>query len=277
VPKEALGRIARIQATRVVGQGSSFLRKGAIDALMPYAGALPEEGRQRLMEDKIAAEAGQSSVARYYPTAPKTTATAQEVEAVQWTAAFKMGVPCPVSSDQNAAVYAGTFLGAAMAAVQGIPQGADPGEVLKFLEAAGPSIAAQLKRLGKDPTRQNVFEALSKQFEELTGIVDRLKALVTKAGAARQEQAQRTQAAMNDQQLKQAKTMSDIQIKQAKTAAQMSQSADKHRLKMAQGTQDLVLADARSAAEIERDRLRLEAELAALRHEAAMAGATNGE
>ena len=277
VPPEALGRIARIQATRVVGQGSSFLRKSAIDSLLPFAGALPEEGRQRLMEDKIAAEAGQSSVARYYPTVPRTTASAQEVEAVQWTAAFKTGVPCPVGSEQNPAVYAGTFLAAAMQAVQSVPQGGDPGEVLKFLEAAGPSIAAQLKRLGQDPTRQAVFEALSKQFEELTGIVDRLKALVSKIGAGRKAQQERTQAQMTDQQLKQAKTMSDIQIKQVKTQAQLAQSNERHRLKMAQGTQDLVMADARTAAELQRERARLEAELAALAQEEAMAGAGNGE
>jgi len=277
VPLEALGRIARIQATRVVGQGSSFLRKSAIDSLLPYAGALPEVGRQRLMEDKIAAEAGQSSVARYYPTAPQTTATAQEVEAVQWTGVLKVGVPCPVGSDQNPAVYAGTFLGAAMAAIQSLKTGADPGEVLKFLETAGPSIAAQLKRLSQDPTRQNVFQMLSEQFKELTGIVDKLKGLAAKAGQMRQEQAQKTQATMTDQQLKQLKATSDIQIKQAKTGAQMQQSADKHRLKIAQAIQDLTIKDALSSAEIQRDRLKLEAELKTLEEEAAMAGATNGE
>lgn len=271
VPQEALGRIARIQATRVVGQGSSFLRKSAIDSLLPYAGALPEEGRQKLIEDKIAAEAGQSSVARYYPIRQQTTATSQEVEATQWVGVMKVGVPCPVSSDQNPAVYAGTFLGAAMSAIQSIPQGADPGEVLKFLEAAGPSIAAQLRRLSQDPTRQSVFEALSEQFQQLTGLVDRLKALVAKAGQGRQAQQDRTQQTLSDQQLKQLKTQSDIQIKQAKTQAQMAQSQEKHRLKTAQSIQDMTIADARSAAEIERDRIKLEAELEALREEAAVA------
>jgi len=277
VPPEALGRIARIQATRVVGQGSSFLRKSAIDSLMPFAGALPEEGRQKLIEDKIAAEAGQSSVARYYPTAPQTTASDQEVEAVQWTGVMKSGVPCPVGSDQNPAVYAGTFLAAAMQAIQSVPQGADPGEVLKFLETAGPSIAAQLKRLSQDPTRQSVFESLTEQFKQLTGLVDRLKALVAKAGQGRKEQQAKTQQQMSDEQLKKAKALSDIQIKQTKSQAQMAQSAQKHDLKMRQGEQDLVLNDARTSAEIQRERARLEAELEALRKESEMAGTTNGE
>ena len=43
---------------------------------------------------------------------------------------------------------------------------------------------------------------------------------------------------------------------------------------MAQGTQDLVLADARTAAELERERRRLEAELEAVRAEEAMAEST---
>lgn len=274
VPMEALGRISRIQATRVVGQGSSFLRKSAIDALLPYAGALPENGRVRLIKDKIAAEAGQYAVDIYYPISKATTASSQEVEATQWVGVLKVGVPCPVGSEQNPAVYAGTFLGAAMAAIQSIPTGADPGEVLKFIEAAGPSIAAQLRRLSQDPTRVSVFEALSEQFKQLTALVDRLKALVAKAGAGRQAQQERTQQTLNDQQLKQLKTQSDIQIKQAKTQAQMAQSEQKHRLKMAQGVQSLTLDDARTAAEIERDRIRLEAELDALREEAAMATTT---
>ncbi len=270
VPREALGRIGRIEATRVVGQGSAFLRKTALDALLPYAGGFPEAGRTKLMKDKIAAEAGQHAVPNYYPETP-TMATAQEVEAVQWTAAFKTGVPCPVSSEQNPAVYAGTFLGAAMAAIQSVPQGADPGEVLKFLEAAGPSIAAQLRRLGQDPTRKPVFEQLSKQFEELTGLVDRLKALVAKIGAGRQQQAEQQQAQMTDEQLKKAKALSDIQIKQVKTQAQMAQSKEKHDQKMQQAQQDMVLSDAKTAAELQRENARLQAELDAMQQEAAMA------
>lgn len=270
VPQEALNRIERIQATRVVGQGSSFLRKSAIDSLMPYAGALPEEGRQRLIEDKIAAEAGQSSVARYYPTAQKTTATAQEVEAVQWTGVMKSGVPCPVSSEQNPAVYAATFLGAAMHAIQSIPQGADPGEVLKFLETAGPSIAAQLKRLSQDPTRQSVLHTLSEQFKQLTGLVDRLKALVAKAGQGRQAQQEKTQQQMSDAQLKAAKLQSDVALKSAKTQAQLTQGKEKHDQKIQQARQDMALADAKTAAELERERLKTDAEIQRMERESAM-------
>ncbi len=271
VPQEALGRIARIQATRVVGQGSSFLRKSAIDSLLPLAGGFPEEGRLHLMQDKIAAEAGQSSVSRYYPIKDKEMASSQEVEAVQWTGVMKSGVPCPVASEQNPAVYAGTFISAMQQAIQSIPQGANPGEVLIFLETAGPSTAAQLKRLGQDPTRQNVFEELSNQFRELTAMVDKLKALVAKAGQGKQQQQQKQQDQMTDEQLKKAKALSDIKIKETKTQAQMAQSSEKHRLKMQQATQDLVLKDASTAAEIEREKVRLQSELDRLKHESSIA------
>ncbi len=260
VPQEALGRIARIQATRVVGQGSSFLRKSAIDALLPFAGGFPEKGRERLMKAKIAAEAGQYAVEEYYPT-PSALMSSQEVEAVQWVGVMKVGVPCPVGSDQNPAVYAGTFLAASMQALESVPQGADPGEVLKFLETAGPSIAAQLRRLSQDPTRQSVVKELGEQFKELSGMVDRLKALVAKAGQGRKAQQEKTQAAMSDEELKRAKVLSDIKIKEVKTAAQMDQSARKNQQKLMQGAQEMVLSDARAAAEIERERLKAESAL----------------
>lgn len=68
VPIEALCRVEYVGATRVVGQGSAFTRKQAIDSLLPMAASLPEEGRDKLIADKIACEAGQSAVARYCPT-----------------------------------------------------------------------------------------------------------------------------------------------------------------------------------------------------------------
>ena len=256
VPVEALGRVKRIEATRVVGQGSAFLRKGAIDSLMAFAGALPEEGRERLVQDKIAAEAGQPAVQRYYPRKATVMASSQETNATLWVGAMKTGVPCPVTSEQSPSVYAAVFLSAMTQAIQGIPKGADPGEVLKFLNTAGPSTAAQLKRLSTDPTRAPVFEELSKQFEQITQMTDRIKALIAKAGQGRQKQQQRTSQVLNDQQLKMLSTTSAIKLKEAKTRAQLQQSAEKHRQKLQQGAQEMVLSDARSAAEIHRNRLK---------------------
>jgi hypothetical protein len=61
---------------------------------------------------------------------------------------------------------------------------------------------------------------------------------------------------MTDAQLKQAKTQHDIQLKTVKTQAQLKQSEEKHRLKIAHEVQDMQLADASTAADIHRNRMK---------------------
>jgi hypothetical protein len=256
VPREALGRIERIEATRVVGQGSAFMRKSAIDSLWTIAGALPEEGRSNLVADKVAAEAGQAAVQRYYPKPAQRMPTEQTAEATQWVGVMKTGVPPVVTSEQNPVTYAATFLSASTQALASLQQGANPAEVLKFIQIAGPAIAAHLKRIANDPTRAQIAQALSQQWQQLAQITDRLKAMVAKQAQTQQRQAGRTQQAMSDSQLKAMKLAADIAAKQTKTKAQLAQSAEKHRLKMAQGVQELGLNDARAAAEIRRNQLK---------------------
>lgn len=256
VPKEALTKVYKVQATRVVGQGSAFMRKQAVDALFPIAGALPDQGRNKLIADKIAAEAGQSAVTRYFPQRDQQLATDQQSEAMQWVGVMKIGVPFVVTGTQDALTYAQIFLQAASQAMQSLQQGANPMDVLKFLTIVGPAIAANLKKLSQDPTRQQQFKILTEQFKALAALTDKLKAQVQKMQEMAKQQQQKTQAAMNDQQLKQAKVQSDIQLKAVKTRAQLQQSAEKHQQKLTQGAQDMVLKDATTAAEIHRNRLR---------------------
>lgn len=256
VPKEAISRVSNIQATRVVGQGSAFMRKQAIDSLFTIVGTLPEDGRTNLIADKIAAEAGQSAVNRYYPRKGTIMPDDQKAEAVQWVAAIKVGVTPVVTPNQNPMVYAQTFLAAAAQAMQSLSQGADPMSVLQFLEIIGPASAAHLQRLQKDPTRQTQFKLLSEQWKKLASVTDQLKQQIQKQQEQMKQQQQSSQGAMNDMQIKQLKAQTDIQIKKAKTAAQLQQSQDKHRLKLAQGVQDLAIKDASAAAEIHRNRLK---------------------
>jgi hypothetical protein len=256
VPKEAIGRIEKIQATRVVGQGSSFMRKSAIDSLFMVAPSLPEEGRDNLISDKIAAEAGQEAVRRYYPKAAQKMPSDQQAEATQWVAAMKIGVPPIITSSQNATTYAATFLAAATTAVQSLQQGGDPADVLKFLMVAGPAIAAHLKRIEQDPMRQQVYEKMQEQWQQLAQMTDRLKAVVQKNQQAMKKQKERTGQVLSDQQLKMLKTTSDIKLKETKTRAQMQQSAQKHGQKLQQGAQEMVLKDASTASEIHRNRLK---------------------
>jgi len=256
VPMEALGRPELVQATRVVGQGSAFMRKAAIDALFMVAGALPEDGRSNLIADKVAAEAGQAAVERYYPRKQPTMATEQQADAVMWVGVMRAGVPAVVSSEQNPVTYAGTFLSAATEAVQSLRQGAPINEVVKFLGLVGPAIAAHLKRIANDPTRQGVFNTMQSQWEQLARITDKLKQMAVKMQEGQATQRKRTQQAMSDGQLRAFKVQGDIALKTAKTRAQLAQSAQKHRMKMAEQAQAMVLKDAQTASDIHNARLK---------------------
>lgn len=249
VPRECFGRIEKVEAVRVVGQGSTFMRKVAVDSMMPIVGSLPEDGRKNWLNDKIAAEAGQHAVARYNPQpAKQQMATDQQAEAMQWVAAMKVGVPPVITSSQNAVTYSSTFLAAGVQALQSVQQGGDPLEVLKFLGMCGPAIFAHLQRFKDDPTRKGVYDAINAQYEELAKNTDQLKALVAKQQKAGVKQQTRTQQVMTDEQLATMRARGDEARKNAKTRSQLAISAAKTRQKLA-------LDDATVAAEIQRRRL----------------------
>lgn len=257
VPIEALARVEYIGATRVVGQGSAFMRKQAIDALFRVAGALPENGRANLISDKIAAEAGQAAVARYFPQkGQKPQATEQQEDALHWVGDLKQGIPFIVVNSQNPVTFAATFLSAASQALQSLKQGADPHGVLSFLELAGPAIAACLQRFGQDPTRAPVHAEMVKQFKQLAKVTDQLKKKMQQQAQQQQAQQKKTSAAMTDEQIASAKARNDITIKSAKARAQLQMNAEKHRLQITKGVQSMQLADASTAATIHRDNLK---------------------
>jgi hypothetical protein len=250
VPRECFGRIDKVEACRVVGQGSTFMRKMAVDGIAAIVGSLPEDGRQNWLNDKIAAEAGQHAVSRYNPQGEQQKlATDQQAEAMQWVAAMKVGVPPVITSSQNAITYASTFLSAGVQAVQSIQQGADPMEVLKFLSICGPAIHAHLQRFADDPTRKTAFDAMQQQWEQLARVTDQLQKQAGQMQKAKAAQQAKSQGAMTDDQLKTVQTMSDIRRRDAKAAAQM-------RIQEARARQGMVLADASTAAEIHRSSLK---------------------
>lgn len=257
VPQEALNRVEYVGATRVVGQGSAFMRKQAIDALFPLAGTLPESGRNNLIADKISAEAGQAAVQRYFPTKDTMKkADDQQAEAMQWVVAMKNGVAPIMTDSQNPVTFAATFLNSASQAVKSLQQGADPHEVYGFLQIAGPAIAAYMREFGQDPTRQQIHQAMVKQWTQLTKITDQFKKQLMQAAQNQKSQQSKTSQVMTDEQLATAKVRNDISIKQAKAKAQMQMSAEKHKLQMAKGVQSLQLADATAASTIHRENLK---------------------
>jgi hypothetical protein len=256
VPQEALNRWDYVGATRVVGQGSAFMRKQAIDSIFPIASSLPEEGRDNLIADKIAAEAGQSAVSRYYPKKAQPMPTDQVADAKLQVVQMKVGMPATVTSSQSAVTYAGIYLKAGMDAVQSISKGGDPHEVFAFLNLVGPALMQQIQRFAHDPTRQKEAKAMTQGWKKLAEVTDKLKKELQKQAEQQKQQQQKTQGAMTDEQLKVQKLKTDMGIKSAKAKAQMQQSQEKHALKIRQGVQSMALEDAKTAHGLNLNRLR---------------------
>jgi len=250
---EDLQKVESVKATRIVGQGSQFLRQQSLEFILGLVQSLPEDGRTHLMQDVIAARAGQSSVARYYPNpASMQKPGEQEERASNQICDMKNGIPAQVNSTQNAVIFCQAYLTAASSALQSIQQGGNPMEVLSFLELCGQAIAAQLQRISNDPTRKLVVRVLGDQFHKIAGLTDQLKQhLQQQAKAKQQQQAQleQDQQQQNGQlQLQAAKTKADIGMKGAKAQQQMKINQEKH-------DQQLSIHDATAAAEIRRKNL----------------------
>lgn len=254
LPDECFGRIERVEAVRVIGQGSAFMRKQAVDALLPLIASLPEKGRDNLLADKIAAEAGTTAVKRYYPTQVTKFGSMQEERATNQVAGMKVGVAPIIEQNQNPVTFAAIFLQAAEAAVQSLTQGGSPLEVLQFIEMVGPAILAHLRRFANDPTREAIFKELFQKHQELAKLTDGLRQQVAQIQEAQKNQRDAAAAVADDNNLKQLKATSDIALKTAKTQAQLKQSQEKHSQKMAQGAQSMVLKDAETAAKIQREK-----------------------
>ena len=240
VPKEAMVRVDRLQATRVPGQGNGFMRKIAIDSIFQIAATLPEDGRNNLVRDKIAAEAGQSAVDRYFPQKGSAMPTTQEVDAQTEVAKMKIGMPTKIASEQDPVTFAVTFIQAAQQAIQSLQQGASPFDVYHFLQLDGPAIGGQLQRFANDPTRKGIHDQLSKQLEMIAKTSDQLHKQLQEMVKKQQQQKQKQGQAMNDAQLKQAKLQADIALKKQKQDAMLQQRAQKH-------AQDLSLSDMETA------------------------------
>lgn len=253
VTKTDLRKVDTVQATRVVGQGSVFMRQEALEFLLGMVSMLPEGGRERLIRDVIAARAGQTSVQRYFPSASiDTQAQAQKSEAMDKVAGMKVGMQPLITDLQNPVIYAETYLAAASQAAASLQQGADPMEVYSFLNICGPAIAAQLDRIKSDPSRKRVYEILEEQWQKLAQLNNQL-------GQQIQEQMQQQAEAQSaggeaqsiasgvdpNTQIKMAETQAKLQMQQAKTNAALEQKAQKH-------LQSMAIADEKAKAELSR-------------------------
>lgn len=235
-----------VKASRVVGQGSAFLRKDTLNELWVTVGpGLPEDGRSNLVDDMIATGAGPTGVERYNPKASANKLPSDQYAlAVSQVADMKIGVEAVVTSSQNSAIFAPTFLKAGQDAAGTLEQGANPQEVLAFLELDGQAIAKHLSRLARDPSRKALVKELSDGLKEMAQSTDKLRQHVEQAAEkqqADQERMQQEQAAMqSDFALQKQRQDGELELKRQKTVFGLEEKSVKTRQKLA-------LDDARTA------------------------------
>ena len=120
-------------------------------------------------------------------------------------------------------------------------------QVMRFVETAGPHILLHLQRGAQMSGKADQVKALTKQFQTVTQIQDKLRAKLQKDQEAQQKQqkeAARVQGQMmSDEQLKRAAFVADEERKNAKVSGDIQRKEKKAK-------QDLALKDAKTAAGI---------------------------
>jgi hypothetical protein len=244
-PADCLEHTEKVNAYRVIGQGSEFLRQQSLEFLFASVlPMLPENGRFNMIQDIIASRAGQSAVSRYAPEPENKLADNQVAWAFQQVSQMKTGVPAIVTDDQNPKTFCEVFIMAATQAVQSLEQGGNPAEVVTFLDLVGQAIAQQMARMVSDPTRKQFVKEVNAKLTEIGKIHDDLvKGLQEQQAMQAQEQERLMQAQqqqISDQALKAQAQQAKLNLAAQKTQAQM-------RTKAATTAQSLSLRDAETA------------------------------
>jgi len=249
VPRFALQNIESVKATRIIGQGSQFMRQQALEKMLGTVALWPSEaGRNNLLSDFIAANAGQAMVERYNPQIE----TGSELEdqkafATLQISAAKDGVAPVVTGTQNHFLFATIFLQAGAQAAQSLEQGGDPAQVFQFIETIGPAIAQHLQYLKGDPTRANAYKKLEEQWKQLAGFHDKLGKQLQKMA---QQQAEAQQMQQQAQAIQQGQDP-ELQLKQAEQNAKLAMAQQKTdagiAMKQQKQEQGMVLADVSTA------------------------------
>lgn len=265
-----------VRATRTAGQGSSFLRTQALMGTLQILGpSLPPDGLQRLQKDILAAMDGQDMVSRYFP-GPTARPGEQEniYQASMENSAFHDGAMVPVTDTQMDTVHMDVHFAFLDAAAGQVPQGADPAEVLKTLQAGGANIAKHLEKFSRNPLNVNSAKAYGQHLEMLGKMVDALAKHV--ADAQQQQQQQQQDPQDPEFQLKAQQVQQDMQLKQSKFDQQMALKRENHDARLSQNSQSAAqsaaIKDATTAQQITINHAKATADIAMKSNESKMPG-----
>lgn len=294
VSRDSLKRLDYIRAFRTIGQGSQAMRQQTLQQLMGVYQLLPANGQENLLEDVIRTATSQHQVERYMPDADRRKLPSDQMAfALLENSALKLNAPVSWTPSQNNVIHAQTHLQAGAQAAAATQQGADPHEVVSFIDAIGAHVAIHLQRLTLDPTAKDAHKVLTQQWEQLGRVNDKLKQAIMAMPKQQQQLAQKqsevltdAKVRMLDVQLKaqnsQQKMAGGLQLKAQRQQAELALKAQKQQADIALAAQsvqadtafkaqaaqtDATLADAETAASIQREVARTSSELALARAE----------
>lgn len=254
VPEECISRKhLTVRAARVNGNGSMVMRQQALYGMMPLVPMLPEAGKEQWLRDAVAATTSNNQVDRYVPLAEVSRLPGDQTElALLENGVIKIGAPVTITSTQNDVIHAHVHLNAAAQASETLSQGANPAEVLMYLNGIGSHTAQHLQRLKGDPSRKQEFMVLEAQWKELAKTADMLGKQVS---AQQQQQAEAQQKQMQaeaiangvdpETRIMEEKAQRDMKIKEDKAVQNMN-------LKGQKSAQDMAIKDVMAASTIER-------------------------
>lgn len=294
VSRDSLKRLDFIRAFRTVGQGSQAMRQQTLQQLMSLYQLLPANGQENLIEDVIRNAASQHHVERYLPDADRRKLPSDQMAyALLENSALKLNAPVSWTPSQNNVIHTQTHLQAGAQAAAATQQGADPHEVVGFIDAIGAHVAVHLQRLQQDPTAKDAFRVLEGQWKQLAAVNDKLKQAIMAMPKQQQALAQKQNEVLTDAKVKmldvqlknqtsQQKAAATLQLKAQRQQAELALKAQKQQGEFALAAQaaqadtafkasaaqtDAALADAETAASIQRDVARTSSELALARAE----------
>ncbi len=260
VPKEALQR-CYVTATRTVGYGSPDARMQAMMRLLNRYPLYNETGKARILEDITAADVGHSIMRRYIPeNEADPHAEFQRSQAQDKVGLIKQGILPVVTPDQNPVIFADTYIMAAAQAQESLQQGANPAEIVAFVDLAGESATYQLQRFANDPMRKQAYDELNKRLQQIAKMNDQLKQQLQQQQEQQGQQQQKTQQAMSDEQIDQFKAQRGEARKDSKAEVDKRTKAQKTahgmRLKEIETQQRLAINDVSTAQTLQINRVK---------------------
>jgi hypothetical protein len=217
VPRAALKDLESVKAWRTIGNGSAITRQQTLNGFLSLYPMLPEDGRVNLLEDIVGASGSQAQVERYVRTSDQEDLPSDQLDwALLENAAMKIGAPITWTPTQNNLIHASTHLQAGSAAMASIEQGANPVEVLAFVDAIGAHTAIHLQKEAANPMSKQALNQLEQQWSDLAKLADQLRKMLEAQQQEQQGMQQQQQRQVTESDLKQQQVMADVETSRMK-------------------------------------------------------------